>query len=160
MTQSRPDKSLQDTYAPNNKCFGCGPANERGLRIKSFVTDDGETLEATFEPEDHHQAFGGVLNGGIVGTLLDCHSNWAALHALMKSASDDKVPCTVTADFHVKLRRPTPMDGPVFVYAKATRTEGNKAVVEARLEAGGKVTATCTGTFVAVSEGHPAFHRW
>jgi hypothetical protein len=31
--------------------------------------------------------------------------------------------------------------------------------VEAELEAGGKVTARCTGTFVAVKEGHPAFHQ-
>src|SRR5690606_3493142 len=48
-------KSLQDTYAPRNKCFGCGPANEKGLRIKSFV--EGEEVVATFRPEDHHQAF-------------------------------------------------------------------------------------------------------
>ena len=34
------------------------------------------------------------------------------------------------------------------------------AVVEATLEAGNKVTATCRGTFVAVKEGHPAYHRW
>jgi hypothetical protein len=34
------------------------------------------------------------------------------------------------------------------------------AVVEATLEAGGKLCATCRGTFVAVREGHPAFHRW
>ena len=152
--------SLQDTYAPKNRCFGCGPANESGLRIKSFVGADGETLEASFQPEDHHQAFGNILNGGIVGTLLDCHSNWAAAHALLKASGSDTLPCTVTADFHVKLRRPTPMDEAVKVFAKPTSVDGNKVVVEARLEAGGKITATCTGTFVAVEEGHPAFHRW
>ena len=26
--------------------------------------------------------------------------------------------------------------------------------------ANGKITATCRGTFVAVKEGHPAYHRW
>jgi len=32
--------------------------------------------------------------------------------------------------------------------------------VEATIEAAGRVTATCRGVFVAVKEGHPAFHRW
>ena len=31
---------------------------------------------------------------------------------------------------------------------------------EASLEAKGEVTATCRGVFVAVREGHPAYHRW
>ena len=28
------------------------------------------------------------------------------------------------------------------------------------IEANGQVTATCRGVFVAVKEGHPAYHRW
>lgn len=150
-------ESLQDRYAPNNRCFGCGPANEQGLRIKSHV--EGDELTAEFLPEDHHQAFGGVLNGGIAGALLDCHSNWAAAHALMQAQSLAAPPCTVTAEFHVKLRAPTPLS-PLKLRAKPTSVEGDKVVVEASLEAGGKTTATCRGVFVAVKEGHPAFHRW
>ena len=52
------------------------------------------------------------------------------------------------------------LSGPLRVRAKAVSSSGPKVVVEASLEAGGQVTATCTGTFVAVKEGHPAFHRW
>jgi acyl-coenzyme A thioesterase PaaI-like protein len=153
-------KALQDQFAPENRCFGCGPDNDKGLRIKSYVADDGEQVRCEFTPEPHQLAFPGVLNGGIIGTLLDCHSNWTAAHALMKAAAADRPPCTVTADFHVRLKRPTPMDGPVLLIARATSVKGERAVIEATLEAGGKVTATCTGTFVAVTEGHPAFHRW
>jgi acyl-coenzyme A thioesterase PaaI-like protein len=65
----------------------------------------------------------------------------------------------VTADFHVKLRRPTPLV-PVRLRARVVESTDDRAVVEATLEADGKVTATCRGTFVAVKEGHPAFHRW
>jgi acyl-coenzyme A thioesterase PaaI-like protein len=153
-------KSLQETYAPENRCFGCGPKNDKGLRIRSFVADDGNSVVCTWQPEEHHQAFGGVLNGGIIGALLDCHSNWTAAYQLMKARGDAALPCTVTADFHVKLRRPTPLGGPVSLRAWVERIEGDQAIVEATLEAGGKVTATCRGTFVAVKEGHPAFHRW
>ncbi len=153
--------SLQERHAPKNTCFGCGPANDKGLRLRSFPTGgDGDELVCVWRPEAHHEAFPGMLNGGIAGALLDCHSNWTAAHHLMKARGLDAPPCTVTADFHVTLRRPTPTDGPVTVKARVASAEGDKVVVEATLEANGKVTCTCRGTFVAVREGHPAFHRW
>ena len=151
-------KSLQETYAPDNRCFGCGPANDKGLRIRSFA--EGDELVCEWTPEPHHLAFEGVLNGGICGALLDCHSNWTAAMHLMKAKGLDAPPCTVTAEFDVKLRRPTPMAGPLHLRAKLEESNGDEAVVSATLSANGKVTATCRGTFVAVKEGHPAFHRW
>jgi acyl-coenzyme A thioesterase PaaI-like protein len=151
-------KSLQETYAPSNRCFGCGPANDKGLRIRSFA--EGDELVCEWTPEPHHLAFDGVLNGGICGALLDCHSNWTAAICLMKVKGLDAPPCTVTAEFDVKLKRPTPMAGPLHLRAKVEESSGDQAIVSATLTANGKVTATCRGTFVAVKEGHPAFHRW
>ncbi len=152
------DRSLQDTWAPGNRCFGCGPANPQGLRIKSFV--EGDEVVAEWKPQPHHLAFEGMLNGGICGALLDCHSNWTATHHLMKQSGAQTPPCTVTADFHVVLKRPTPMDVPLRLRAHVVESKEDRAVVEATLEANGKVTATCRGTFVAVRPGHPAYHRW
>jgi acyl-coenzyme A thioesterase PaaI-like protein len=153
-------ESLQDRYAPQNRCFGCGPANKKGLRIKSFVSDAGDELVAEWRPEPHHQAFEGILNGGICGALLDCHSNWTAAYHLMKISGAATPPCTVTADFHVTLKGPTPMDVPLTLKARVVLSRQDRAVVEATIEARGRVTATCRGTFVAVKEGHPAYHRW
>jgi acyl-coenzyme A thioesterase PaaI-like protein len=152
------NESVQDRYAPQNHCFGCGPANPKGLRLKS--REEGDELVARFKPEPHHEAFDGVLNGGIIGALLDCHGNWAASLHLMRKAGLDRPPCTVTAEFQVKLLRPTPTDGEVELFARVVSSDGDRATVDARLEAAGKVTATCRGLFVAVKEGHPAFHRW
>lgn len=151
--------SLQERYAPKNECFGCGPANAKGLKIRSFEGEGGAFV-CDWSPEAHHQAFPGVLNGGITGALLDCHSNWAACVHLMKQAGLDAPPCTVTADFHVTLKRPTPLEGPVHIEARVVESTADRAKVEATVSAGGKVTATCTGTFVAVKPGHPAYHRW
>jgi len=152
-------QSLQDRYAPQGVCFGCGPANEKGLRIKSFV--EGETVVAEWRPQPHHAAFEGMLNGGIIGTLLDCHCNWTAAWALMKHRGDDHPPCTVTAEYRVKLLRPTPTDGPVRLVARVRELKEDRATIEGELFAHtGKLTATCLGTFVAVKEGHPAYHRW
>ncbi|HVN76488.1 MAG TPA: PaaI family thioesterase [Thermoanaerobaculaceae bacterium] len=152
------DLSLQDRYAPSTRCFGCGPSNVDGLRIKSFVR--GDEVVAEWTPSRHHEAFDGVLNGGVIGTLFDCHCNWTAAYHLMKASGTDAPPCTVTAEYHVVLKRPTPSVGPLTVRARVVEASDDRAVVGGTLEAAGKVTATCRGTFVAVREGHPAFHRW
>jgi acyl-coenzyme A thioesterase PaaI-like protein len=151
-------RSLQDTWAPQNRCFGCGPANAQGLQIKSFV--EGDEVVAEWRPQPHHLAFEGMLNGGICGALLDCHSNWTATHHLMTQAGAETPPCTVTADFHVTLKRPTPMGALLKLRAHVVEAKEDRAVVEATLEANGKVTAACRGTFVAVKPGHPAYHGW
>jgi len=152
--------SLQELYAPNNACFGCGPANAKGLRIRSFPAPGGEELVCDWQAEPHHEAFPGMLNGGIIGALLDCHSNWTAAWHLMNKASAGHPPCTVTADFHVVLKRPTPSSAPVHLAARVVESTNDRAVIEATLTAAGKVCATCRGTFVAVQPGHPAYHRW
>ena len=154
-------KSLQERFAPHNHCFGCGPANPKGLGIRSFpdAQDEG-VLVATWQGEEHHEAFDGMLNGGICGALLDCHSNWAAAWHLMRAQGSETLPCTVTADFHVKLRRPTPSGTPLVLRAEVIDSAAERATVQASISAGGEVTATCRGLFVAVREGHPAFHRW
>ena len=101
-----------------------------------------------------------MLNGGIIGALLDCHSNWTAAFHLMRKAGAEAPPVTVTAEFAVKLRRPTPSGGALRLRARVTESTDDRAVVESSLEAGGQVCATCRGTFVAVKPGHPAYHRW
>ena len=119
-------ESLQDRYFSHGTCFGCGPANAKGLRIKSLVR--GEEIVA---------------------------------HHLMLRAGAEHPPCTVTAEFHVKLLRPTPSgEGPSTLRARAVESSRTRAVVEAALEAGGEPCATCRGVFIAVKPGHPAYHRW
>jgi acyl-coenzyme A thioesterase PaaI-like protein len=152
-------KSLQETYAPNNRCYGCGPANEQGLRIRSFQAD-GDEIVCDWTPQPHHLAFENVVNGGIIGSILDCHSNWTAAVHLMRKNALAELPPTVTSDFHVTLKRPTPMGTTLHLRAHVVESTEDRAVVDATVEANGKVTATCRGTFVAVKEGHPAYFRW
>lgn len=152
------NKSLQETYAPHNACFGCGPSNAKGLRVRSFPKED--EVVAEWKAETMHEAFPGVVNGGIIGALLDCHSNWTACWHLMKLSQSESPPCTVTAEYSVKLLAPTPSDTPLLLSAKVVESKPDRAVIEAKLTANGKVCATCRGLFVAVKPGHPAYHRW
>src|SRR6476620_973202 len=136
-------KSLQETYSPEGICFGCGPANEKGLRIRSFA--EGDEVVAEWRAEPHHQAFPGMLNGGIIGSLLDCHSNWTAAYFLMKRDGKSEPDCTVTADFHVKLLRPTPSGETIHLRDHVVDSKEDRATVEAEWVVQDKVCATCRG---------------
>lgn len=150
--------SLEDRYAPNSVCFGCGPRNERGLKIKSFPL--GDAVVADWAPGREHVAFGSFGSGGIISVLLDCNGNWAATYSLMKAKGLDRPPGTVTAEYTVKFLRPAPIDRPWRLTARATKTEGDRVNVSEELSVGGTLTATMAGLFVAVREGHPAHDRW
>ena len=152
------EQALQDRYDADGVCFGCGPRNDLGLRIKSVVR--GGDVVARWRAAKHHEVFEGVLSGGIIGTLLDCHSNWTAAYHLMRRANASDPPPTVTAEYAVKLLRPTPTDGSIELVARPIEVTEDRAIIEAELRAGGKLCATCRGTFVAVKPGHPAYHRW
>ena len=150
--------SLQDHYAPNSRCFGCGPKNEMGLRIKSFPEE--RDVVATFVAERHHASFGGFVSGGILSTLLDCHGNWTALYTLMKERNIDIAPSTVTAKLSISFLRPTPIEKALHVRARPVKVEGDRVEVEGEVEVEGAITVRMTGTYLAVKENHPAFHRW
>ena len=156
--------SLQRRYAPTTRCFGCGPSNTQGLRVESRLAGDDAAHEgelvATWQPLPHHAAFENVLNGGVIGTLLDCHSNWTAAMRVMSDRGLDHPPGCVTADYAVRLRRPTPVDRPLTIRAWPIASEGERVIVDAEIAVDGIITATCRGTFVAVGPDHPAYERW
>lgn len=138
-------RSIQESYWPDGICFGCGPANDKGLHIRSFP--EGDEVVASWRPETHHQAFPDVLNGGIIGTLLDCHSAATSYWALSQGGTKETGQL-VTARYSVTLLRPTPVDGSLRILGRAVEVGERKVSVESRIEAGGEITATCEGLFV------------
>ena len=150
--------SLQDRYAAQSICYGCGPNNPLGLQVKSFPEGDG--LVCVIQPDSKYQAFSGFLYGGLIGCLLDCHCNWAAAMHLMAKNELNVPPCTVTAQYTVKFLRPTPVAVPLRLVAKVISSTDKKAEVYGELFAGQDLCATCDAVFVAVKPGHPAYHRW
>ncbi len=152
------EPSLQEKFAPASKCFGCGPANPKGLRIRSFVR--GEETVASWQPEPHHEAFPACSTAASSGRSSTAIATGPAAVHLMHLNELDSPPCTVTADYAIKLLRPTPTDGPVELVARVVSSSVDRATIEGTLSAAGKPRATCRGTFVAVTPGHPAYHRW
>lgn len=136
--------SLQDLYFPQLPCFGCGPANERGLKLKSFVTEDG-TVTAEFMPWPEHDNGLGYLNGGIIATLLDCHSAAAVTHSAFENGwpplPGADLPY-VTSGLDVRYLRPAPLDAPVALVAQVTDASETQITAHVRLAWDGKDRAT------------------
>ncbi|HSF56436.1 MAG TPA: PaaI family thioesterase [Candidatus Binatia bacterium] len=138
------ERAFQDQGSVNY-CHGCGADNHKGLRIKSFW--DGDEAVATWKAEPHH--CGGskeIINGGIIATLIDCHSlNLAIAHAYrMEGRSIGSAPRIgyVTGHLSVSYLKPTPMDQGVELRARIAKIEGRKAWVTCTLSAGGQICAT------------------
>lgn len=152
-------QSLQMRFAPEGRCFGCGPKNADGLRIRSYEAGDG-TVVTTWHPRAEHEAFDGFVNGGIIGTLIDCHSNWTAIAALMAKHRLDAAPSTVTAEITVQFQRPTSSLEPLRLIGRAVSITDDRVSVETTVEVAGATTARGRATFVTVKPGHPAYGRW
>jgi acyl-coenzyme A thioesterase PaaI-like protein len=134
--------SLQETLFPELTCFGCGPANAKGLRLRSFR--EGDRYVATFSPWPEHDNGTGFLNGGIIGTLLDCHSAAAVVDVAYahdwRPLGDALLPY-VTAGLDIRYRRPAPLTEPVTLGAEVTAASESEMTAHVWLEHDGKVRA-------------------
>jgi acyl-coenzyme A thioesterase PaaI-like protein len=124
-------------------CYGCGRLNEFGLQIKSYW--DGDETVCIFQPRPYHIAIPGYVYGGLIASLIDCHSTGSAAAAAYQAAgrSMDSEPAYrfVTASLHVDYLKPTPLGMPLEVRARIKEIKGRKVVIESSLSASGLVTA-------------------
>lgn len=134
-------RAIQDQLGLENLCFGCGPDNPDGLQIKSYL--EGDESVCIYVPRPAHMAGPRhVLNGGIIGTLIDCHSIGTAI-ALSYGGegralgSAPHIWC-VTASMQLDYLRPTPLAGPVTLRARLESTDGKRSTIACTLEADGK----------------------
>lgn len=146
-----PQKAFQDYYPDHlSHCYGCGRLNEHGLQIKSYW--DGDETVCTFQPRPYHTAVPGYVYGGLMASLIDCHATGTAAAAAYRAegqAMDTEPPFRfVTGSLHVDYLRPTPLDQPLTLRARATEMKGRKVVVAVTLSAHGEVCAR--GEVVAV----------
>jgi acyl-coenzyme A thioesterase PaaI-like protein len=136
--------SIQERLFPMLTCFGCGPANPQGLQLRSYDAEDG-TVIATFTPWPEHDNGFGFLNGGIISTVLDCHSAAVVIHnatdrGWLPGGETGEHPY-VTADFELRFRRPTPLEASLSLWAKVESLSEEEAVAIAELRYDGKVCA-------------------
>jgi acyl-coenzyme A thioesterase PaaI-like protein len=144
-------KAFQDYYPENvAQCYGCGSNNHHGHQIKTHW--DGEESVTFFTPEPYHTAVPGYAYGGLIASLIDCHSTGTAAAAMYRSEGRemDTLPPFrfVTGSLHVDYLKPTPIDGALELRGRVKEIRGRKVIVETTVLAGG--VATARGEVVAV----------
>lgn len=143
-------RSIQERLYPQLTCFGCGHANPKGLHLRSYPEGDpGATgaVVAEFRPWPEHDNGFGFLNGGIVATLLDCHSGATVYNGVQAGAvpADAGPPALfVTAGLDIRYLRPAPLGETLGLRAEIVSAEADLVVVEAELVWGGKPRAVAT----------------
>ena len=113
--------AIQDEM-PANICWGCGPDNAHGLRLKSYWR--GDTTVARYQPKPYQAGWPWVLNGGILASLIDCHCVCTAIAEARRApvASQDGHPPVVfaTGSLSVRYLRPVPIDATLELTARIT----------------------------------------
>ena len=145
------NKPFQDYYPDDvSQCYGCGRLNEHGHQIKS--TWDGDESVCTFVPKPYHSAIPEYVYGGLIASLIDCHSTGTAAAAAYRAAGRemDTLPPLrfVTGSLHVDYLRPTPLGPPLELRGTVKELKGRKVVVTSTLSVGGEICAR--GEVVAV----------
>ena len=144
-------RAFQDTYPENvAHCYGCGRLNEHGHKIKTYW--DGDETVTRFQPHPEHTAIPGFVYGGLIASLIDCHSTGTAAAAAYRAEQremDSEPPLRfVTGSLHVDFLKPTPL-GPVLeLRGRVKELKGRKVVVESEVWVDGVMTAR--GEVVAV----------
>lgn len=144
-------KAFQDYYPENlAHCYGCGRLNAHGHQIKTCW--DGDESVTQFRPEAQHTAVPGFTYGGLIASLIDCHSTGTAAAAMYRAEGRamDTLPAFrfVTGSLHVDYLRPTPIDATLEIRGRVKEIKGRKVVVETSVVVNGVTTAR--GEVVAI----------
>lgn len=138
------EQAFQDQYIDEvSHCYGCGRLNEQGLQIKSYW--QGDEAVCTYTPRPYFTAIPGVVYGGLIASLIDCHSAGtaaAAAYEVEKQEDDDlPFPRYVTASLHVDYLKPTPIGTELKIRARVEEMRGRRVIVSSTLESGDQVCA-------------------
>jgi len=157
VTTSMP--AFQDFYAEElAQCYGCGRLNQDGLHIRSRWEGDETICE--FQPRSYHTAIPGFVYGGLIASLIDCHSTGTAAGAALRhrggQPGEAPMPRFVTGSLHVEFLRPTPLGPRLEIRGKVKEIKGRKVVVTSTLSADGVVCARGEVVAVEIPEGFGA----
>jgi len=146
--------SLQDQVAPDGICFGCGSKNHQGLHIKSHWDADEKHVVTRIQPRDEFTGWPGLVYGGYLAMLIDCHSNWTVManhyrHEGRQPGSLPKIDC-VTGNLNISYKRPTPMGVELSLRAWVEGEVSRKTRVICEVWAGDTLTVVADSIFVRV----------
>ena len=146
--------AIQDTYPePAAHCYGCGRLNDVGYQIKTM--SHGDTTVTEFVPSEYHTAFIDSTYGGLIASIIDCHSTGSAaifsMHADGLAVGEEATPRFVTAHLEVDYLAPTPLAS-MHLVGRATEIKERKVIVETDLSVEGEITAKGSAVLVKLRD--------
>jgi acyl-coenzyme A thioesterase PaaI-like protein len=136
------EKSFQEYYSEDfSHCYGCGTKNPLGHQLKTYWEND-ETV-SRFKPNPEHTALPGYVYGGLIASLIDCHSTGSGSAALYKQikVKSDLYPRCVTASLKVDYLKPTPIDSILELRGKIVEIKGRKVRIKTDLISNDEICA-------------------
>ncbi|HSN03172.1 MAG TPA: PaaI family thioesterase [Acidimicrobiales bacterium] len=140
-------RAFQDYYPDHlAHCYGCGRLNEHGYHVATVW--DGEESLTRFTPREYHTAVAGYVYGGLLASLIDCHSTGTAAAAMYRAEGREMDMDTppayrfVTASLLVTFAKPTPLGPELEIRGRVAEIAGRKVRVTSDLIVGGLVTVT------------------
>ncbi len=146
-------KAIQDYYPDEIAiCYGCGRHNEHGMHIKTYW--DGQEGTFRFKPRPYHTAFPGVVYGGLIASLIDCHSIGTAIAAAYQAegreAGSNPEITYVTGNLNVNYLKPTPMGPELVLRSQVKEMSGRKTIVACTLYANDQLCAQAEVTAIRI----------
>ena len=139
---SKKSKDIFQDYMPNNICFGCGNNTKDGLHIKSYW--QGEMAECIWTPKTIHQGWRGIMNGGIIATVIDCHAMGTSMAYAYKyenrSLGSSPEYKYATGTMKIKYLKPT-LNDTIKLKAKILSYSEKKVHISCEVISKGNVTA-------------------
>ena len=145
-TRSREKQTTKMLLKPNpeNKCFGCGGANPRGMHLTFEQDDATNRIRGSFRLGPEYQGGANFIHGGIIATVLD---------EVMGKVCRFRNARAVTAELTIEYLKPVPIDADLEIEGKEIEMNGRNIHIagEIRNQAG-QVLARARGRFVIVGQ--------
>lgn len=116
------------TFGPDQRCFGCGPHNESGMKLRFAV--DGDQVVTTFHARDGWEGPPGIVHGGLQATLADEIGAWTLVGLRQRFG--------FTATAQLRWLRPARTADPIEARGEIVEESEAGATVKIKLSQGGR----------------------
>jgi len=134
-----------------NNCFGCGPGNEAGLRLKFVLDKKQQRFVCRFRLPRRFVGPPAHAHGGIIATILDeAMGKVSKLHNLI----------ALTSRMEITYLKPVPLFKPLIVEGWDTGVRGREHYRAAEIRnRDGEVLASSKATFIEI-DPHRMFAKY
>lgn len=135
-------KAEEHYVSSHEACFACGACNSNGLHL-TFIRQDDGCVVARCVIDHSFEGYPGVVQGGIVATLLDSAMTNCLFHRGIEA---------LTAQLNIRYREPVETGQSLTVEARLHNQRGRLYELSASVTQQGTIRATASARFLRVAD--------